>query len=1067
LVGQSDSIAFCMRSSLLVLLAVLAAGRGAAQPATDLVIAATTDVHGRLRGWDYYAGAEDRNRGLSRAATVIDSVRRANPGRVVLVDAGDLLQGNPLTYLAARVAPLAVHPVIAAMNAAEYDAAVIGNHEFNYGLGLLDRALTQSRVPFLAANVYDAADRRRRFRGYTIVERSGIKVGLVGLTTPGAMIWDRDSLANRITIRDIVPEAQRVVDEVRKAGADVVVAIMHSGLGEPTSYDASRGLGQENVAARVAMETRGLDLIVYGHSHREMADTVIGRTTLIQPRNFAANVAVATLRVERDERGRWNVTNKRGRLLSAAGQPEQAAVVAATREAHEATLRYVATPIGTTSVTWRSDSARVVDAPLTDFVLDVMRRKAGADLAAGAAFDLTARLDSGPITQAQLARLYPYDNTLRAVRISGAQLRAFLEQCARYFGRVDESGALLAGESATDPQIPGFNFDIVAGAEYTIDLRRPVGSRITTLAVRGTPVRDGDSFTMALSNYRATGGGGFAMLEGAPVTFTADGEVRQFLEEEVRRVGTLRPDAYASRNWRIEPSGAVATMYRAMQPSPPRAQPTGSGRTLRLVGINDFHGQLEPFSGETGPSRGGGVALAAAVARAMHECRPGCTSLLVDGGDRFTGTLSSSLTHGRSVVAMMNAMGLTASALGNHEFDWSVDTMRARIRETHGAVLAANVLGPDGTRPSWLRADTLVERDGLRIGIIGIAATHTSRSTHWRYVKGYQFLDPAPVIDRHAKSLRARGATHVVVIAHEAVGCDRDTPTRCTGPAIDFTSALTERVDAVLAGHSHRAADGRVGSVPVVQAWSSGRAIAVVDLPLDGGTPRSEIRTVWADSTRGAPAAVDSIVRAAQQSASARATRVVGRLTADAPRDGREYTVGRLVVDAHRAVARADVAVTNSGGVRAGLFAGPVTYGQLYAVQPFGNPLVRLRVRGRELQAILERLLTARGIDGFVSGVRVTWDSTAAEGARVRSVRLNSGAAIRPTAVYTVVANDFMLGGDIPESIQRAAISIEALPMSDLSALERYFTMQKRPLAPPSGARFVEIHASATSGGTR
>jgi 2',3'-cyclic-nucleotide 2'-phosphodiesterase / 3'-nucleotidase / 5'-nucleotidase len=1065
-----------VRLAIGALLVALASGAHA-QPATELVIAATTDVHGRLRGWDYYAAAEDRNRGLSRAATVVDSLRAAHPGRVVLVDAGDLLQGNPLTYVAARVAPLPVHPVIAAMNALRYDAAVIGNHEFNYGLGLLDRVLTRSTVPFLAANVYDAADRTRRYRPFVIVERAGVRIGLVGLTTPGAMIWDRDSLAGRITIRDIVPEAQRVVDEARAAGADVVVAIMHSGLGEPTSYESARGLGPENVAGQVAMQTRGLDLIVYGHSHREMADTVIGQTTLIQPRNFAANVAVATLSVERNGAGRWQVVRKRGRLLSAAGQPEQAAIVAATRDAHETTMRYVSTPIGSTGLAWLADSARVIDMPLTDFVLDVMRRKAGADLAAGAVFDLTAQLDSGPITVAQLSRLYPYDNTLRAVRITGAQLRAFLEQSASYFGQVDSTGNVLPGQSAIDPKIPGFNFDLVSGAEYVIDLRRPVGTRITTLTVRGRPVVDGDSFTMALSNYRASGGGGFAMLEGAPVTFTADGEVRQFLEEEVRRVGVLRPDAYAARNWRLEPAGAIATMYAAMNGTPRRAPsaPTSSNaawsqatRFLRLVAINDFHGQVEPYTADPGPARGGGLAMAAAVTRAMNECRPQCTSILLDAGDRFTGPLTSNMAFGRPVVALMDALGLTASALGNHEFDWGVDTMRARIRESRAAVLAANVLGPDGTRPAWLRADTLVERDGLRIGVIGIAATHTPRTTHWRYVKGYQFLDPAPVIDRHARALRARGATHVIVIAHEGVGCDRDQPTQCSGPALDFTRALTERVDAVVAGHSHRPAMAWSGTTPIVQSWSSGRAVGVIDLPLTAGLmARAEVRNVYADSVQGAPPAVDSIVRVARARSAAVADRVVATLAVDAPRTGAEYALGRLVVDAFRAIARADVAMTNTGGVRAPLKAGPVTYGQLYQVQPFANRLVRMRLRGRELVQLMESAVSARGASAFVSGVQIVWDSLAAQAPRVRSVTLASGAPVRPSAVYSVIVNDFMLGDDIPAAIQGAAISVELLPLTDLAAFERYLAMQRGPIVPPSSPRIVELRAVVTRGGAQ
>src|SRR5919202_4710157 len=160
---------------------VARSGRGP-QVELELLVAATTDVHGRLRGWDYYANATDSARGLSRAATIVDSVRAANPGRVPLVDAGDLLQGNPLTYVAARVAAEPVHPVIAAMNAMRYDAAAIGNHEFNYGLPTLERAVAQAQFPFLAANAYTPVG-ERAFPGYTIVEREGVRVGIVGATT--------------------------------------------------------------------------------------------------------------------------------------------------------------------------------------------------------------------------------------------------------------------------------------------------------------------------------------------------------------------------------------------------------------------------------------------------------------------------------------------------------------------------------------------------------------------------------------------------------------------------------------------------------------------------------------------------------------------------------------------------------------------------------------------------------------------------------------------------------------------------------------------------------------------
>lgn len=521
----------------------------------DLVVAATTDLHGYVRGWDYYANAPDTLRGLSRAATIIDSLRKVSPTFPVVVDAGDIIQGNPLAFVAARVDSSMKHPVIAAMNAVEYDAVTIGNHEFNYGISTLERAIRDARFAFLSSNIYTPSG-APRFRPWAFSTRRGIKIALVGATTPGAMVWDRDNLAGRLTVGDIVPAVRKSVGEARDAGAAVVVVVMHSGLNEPSSYDTvSTGLPSENVAARLAKEVPGIDLIVYGHSHKEMADTTIGSTLLIQPRNWATSVAVAQLRVER-RNNRWQVTRKRGQIIRAAGRRESPAILAVSQEGHRAAVEYATTPIGNTTTAWRADSARVVDTPIIDFILEVERRAAGTQLASTAAFSTAASFGPGPITISRVAALYPYDNTLRAVKLSGAQLRAYLEQSARFFRTHPD------GHVDVDPSIPGYNYDIVSGVDYTIDVSRPAGDRITRLEFDGRAVAPTDTFTMALNNYRQTGGGGFAMLADAPLIYDRQQEIRQLLIDEVRRKGTLVPSDYFQRNWQIVPAPAAASLLK-------------------------------------------------------------------------------------------------------------------------------------------------------------------------------------------------------------------------------------------------------------------------------------------------------------------------------------------------------------------------------------------------------------------------------------------------------------------------------------------------------------------------
>jgi len=522
----------------------------------DLVVAATTDVHAYVRGWDYYANRPDTVRGLTRVATIVDSLRRVSTELPVLVDAGDMLQGSPVAYVAARIDTMMPNPVMLAMNAMQYTAAAVGNHEFNYGLPALERANRQSTFPLLAANVF-TPDGKHRFQGWAVATRNGVKIAIVGATTPGSMVWDRDNLTGRLVVRDIIPSVRDAVREARESGAAVVVAVVHSGLDEPSSYDTvSTGLPSENVAARLAREVPDIDLLVYGHSHKEMADTVIGKTLLMQPKNWATSVAIAHLTVQR-QNGRWRVTAKRSRIVNATNHRESAQILAATQEGHRAAVAYANTAVGSTAVTWRADSARVVDTPLIDFILDVERRASGAQLASTAVFSLDATISAGPITVARLAALYPYDNTLRAVKITGGQLRDYLEQSARYF-RTSATGAV-----DVDPAIPGFNYDIVAGVDYTIDVSKPIGNRITTLEFEGRPVAPNDSFTMALNNYRQTGGGGFSMLRNAPVVYDRQLEIRQLLIDEVRRKGTIQPSDYFHPNWRIVPPSAIGQILKA------------------------------------------------------------------------------------------------------------------------------------------------------------------------------------------------------------------------------------------------------------------------------------------------------------------------------------------------------------------------------------------------------------------------------------------------------------------------------------------------------------------------
>ena len=1029
----------------------------------DIVVAATTDVHGRLRGWDYYANAPETNRGLSRAATIVDSLRSANPSRVVLVDAGDLLQGNPLAYVAARGsgADLRPHPVVGAMNAMGYDAAAIGNHEFNYGLATLDRAIADARFPFLAANVY-TSDGRHAYKAWTMVERAGVRIAIVGGTTPGSNLWDRDNLAGRIVVRDIIPSVRDAVAEARAAGADVVVASLHSGLDEPSSYDTvSTGVASENVSARVAREVPGIDLIVYGHSHRDMADTVIGSTLLVQPKNWATSVAAAHLSLVRDG-SRWRVASRRGTLISAANHSESPAVIAATEAAHRATVSYVTTAIGSTAIMWTADSARVVDTPLIDFILEVERKATGAQLASTAAFSLDAAIPAGEVSVARLAALYPYDNTLRKIWITGRQLREYLEFSARYY-RADASGNVGA-----DPAVPGYNFDIVSGVDYTIDLSKPAGSRITRLVFEGRDVAPTDSFTFALNNYRQTGGGGYAMLAGSRNLDERQLEIRQLLIDEVKAKRWLRPEDYFRKNWEIVPRSAVAQSYASMRrsdgpaPRAPSARSATSDRQrLRVIGTNDIHGALEARPDANGVRRGGLAYVASAIARASADCTPpACQLLLLDGGDEFQGTPESNFAFGRPVVDILNRLGVAASALGNHEFDWGQDTLRARMRQARYAILGANVRDSSGRDVSWIRDDTLVTRGNLRIGIIGIATRQTMTATRPSNVVGLRTVDAVPVIDSLARQLRGRGADFVVVVAHAGAFCDRTGESQCAGEIVDVARRVTAKIDAIVAGHTHSIINSVVNGIPIIQARSSGQSIGVLELPLenDGGGGVHEVRDVVSDSIAPDP----EVARLVAQAVGAVAARVnqpvaeIAEYLRKSPAGADEQVpLGNLIADAMRVEGKGDIAVMNNGGIRAALRPGVASYGAVFEVMPFANLLYRVTVHGNDLREYLERLVGRRRPIVQLSGIVVAYDTTRPPGGRIVTARLLDGSQLRDDKSYTVILNDFEYLGGSNLGFGDRAITAQNLDLVDLDALITYLRSMPQPVRGPSDARFV------------
>ena len=1031
-----------------MLLPLLLALATQAQDTAQIIVVSTTDVHGHATAWNYLTNTPFPG-GLVRAARIVDSLRARYPGKVVLVDAGDAIQGDPFAIYMAQVAPRDPHPVIDIMGAMSYDAATPGNHEFNWGVPFMLRALHGASFPYVSGNIYSLPQDTLAFPAYTVVQRGGVRVGITGFTTPGVMRWDRETVRNHLRVGRINDGAARVLHQV-KAHADFTITLLHSGMEGLSSYDTT-GVGPEDVAASLARGQVKPDLVIVGHSHGEMADSVINGVHFVQPKPHAQGLSIVHVTLVRTRDG-WSVARQQGELVSLATVPPSAALERRLVEDHAAVQKWLMLPLGNVSADMPATTARAEATPLTSYINEVQRRRAGTDLSATPVFDTRAGLKAGVVPIAQLVQLYPYENTLRGIRITGEQLKAYLEYSARYY-LADAQGHVQLNDS-----VPGYNFDIVSGAEYAMDLRLPVGSRIRGLSVRGRAVQPSDQFTLAINSYRQGGGGGYGMLAGAPVVYDKGENIRDLLMQDLKTRGVLSVQDFATQNWRIVPDEMARAARRlfAPTPDPVRPGPPRDTTVLRIFATGDLHGALissvRPWS--HGLPVGGMPKLKRLMDSLTAQCA--CPDLRLDAGDEMQGTLPSNLEFGRSTIAAMNLLGIDAAVVGNHDFDWSVDTLLRRMADARYPWLIANVVdSATGKRPDWAIPYRILTAGRLKVGVLGYITTETKAIVRGDLLKGLQFTGPESLVEPLAQ-LRAESPDLVVIVAHEGARCEGGPSGTCDGPIVDLARGLdSARVDLIVAGHRHSLSNTRVNGIPVIQTGSSGGDIGVIDVvkTLVGSRElRARLVTVFADSI-GSDTAMQRLVDSFRQKSDSLANRVIATLKTPAQRGRGQYALGNLVADAHRNALRADFAIMNNGGVRTGLTAGTVNYSQVYEVSPFGNELMRIRLTGRQMREVLEQTVISGSPDAHISGLIVMYDSTKPAGQRIREVRLPTGRRMEDRATYTLAINDFLAGGKEGYTML-PSLHPERTGIYDIDALVNYLRRLPQPIDLPADVRF-------------
>jgi len=478
---------------------------------------------------------------------------------------------------------------------------------------------------------------------------------------------------------------------------------------------------------------------------------------------------------------------------------------------------------------------------------------------------------------------------------------------------------------------------------------------------------------------------------------------------------------------------------------------------LRVLTINDFHGALETrlYPWSRGRPVGGIAALKGMMDSLAAECR--CPSVRLDAGDQMQGTLASNLVYGRSSVEALGLLGLDAAAIGNHELDWGTDTLAARVRDAKYPWLAANVFdSATGKRPAWSRPYQIITKGPYRIAVIGYLTPGTKSIVMDQHVRGLHFREGRGAIADVLDEVRAERPDFTMMVAHEGARCDS---LKCLGEIMDLSRQFDSTAfDVIVAGHTHTLINTFDRGTPIVSARANGTNIGVVDLvqgPDGTRTWRIQVVDVYADAVRPDSAAI-ALVERYRPATDRLAKRVIARLRDSLPGGRGEFPLGNLIADAQRAVAPADFGMMNNGGIRRGLFPGPITYQQLFELHPFSNVVVRISVTGRVLKEALELAVSDGYPDVHVSGMKVRYDPSQPVGSRIVGIVRTNGTPVAPDRTYVLALSDFMAGGGGGFDMFRPLVPRRS-GKTDLEAMIAWLRRQRQPVRAPTDHRWIRV----------
>jgi len=1002
-----------------------------------ITVLGTSDMHGAVNSWSYESGKDSGNVGLSKIHSIVKQVKAENPNTLV-IDNGDTVQGSIMTddlYNADLSKP---QPMIDMMNFVGYDAMTLGNHEFNFGLPLIDKMVEEAKFPIISANTYKKEDGSNYVKPYTIKDVAGVKVGILGLTVPSIPRWDGPKVES-LEFKHMAEEAKKYVKILKEEeGVDVIIASAHSGLDGRHEDDGS------DSARNIALEAPEIAVLLLGHDHSNVNETINGVLVGAPVAKYGQSSEVVRFDINLQKEGdTWSVTDKKVSFLNIADYEASAEAIEHAKSYHEATLEFIKNPIGKATDDFHPASevpgipeAQVKDTAVIDLINEVQLKYTEAEIAAAALFKSGSNLPKGDINFANVFDIYKYANKLVGVEVTGKELKDYMEWSASYYNTYRPGDVTIS----FNPEIRGYNYDMFTGVEYKIDIAKPAGERIVDLTFKGKAIDDEKKYKLAINDYRYSGLKSKGIISGEAYFNSDPVTLRSYIKEYIKEKGTIKPDV--DNNWEV--TGAdlnhplrdtIVELVKSGEIEVPKSK---DGRTpnvkslnvydlikegkipqdkldkfkidytpLTIVHTNDTHSRIE-----AGKYAGMGFAKIATKVKQLREKNPNV--LVVDAGDTFHGQTIASIVKGESIVKVMNAIGYDAMAPGNHDFNYGQERLVELEGITDFPILAANVIKEDG-KP-LLKPYIIKEVGGLKVGIFGLATPDTTYMTHPKNVEGLTFNDPIAVAKEMIKELEDK-ADIIVALTH--LGLDESSSVTSVKVAEEVKG-----IDIMVDGHSHTTLpEGKkVNDTLIVQTGEYDKNLGIVDLVYEDGKIKSVAASLLTKEEAAELAEDEAVVAVVAdiKAENEKVTSVVVGKT-DIHLDGEradvrtgETNLGNLIASAMLKLTEADIAFTNGGGIRASIETGEITKGEVITVLPFGNYVVVKEMKGSDIWAALEHGIDsypeAKGAFPHVAGMTFEFDPSKEAGSRLVKVMVGEK-PLDPEKTYKFVTNDFLAAG--------------------------------------------------------